>query len=209
MEQMGQKNCKNWSWKVLRWCEAFASRWLTNTRSKRTKSKLCHSLSMVSQKQNYQQITTVRSLSAYANLAIGSFITAQVMTFTKGSVGILFSSPRLKMPENISQIPALLPPILALVYNCTLIIKETAQLLKDESRHINLNPFRNSDYFFPDSFVPESKDSLKKRKVFSVWAGAFFYYFIHSYLLTIIKQYLWPLYLRYVQLLLFLFILNS
>lgn len=123
---------------------------------------------MVSQKQNYQQITTVRSLSAYANLAIGSFITAQVMTFTKGSVGILFSSPRLKMPENISQIPALLPPILALVYNCTLIIKETAQLLKDESRHINLNPFRNSDYFFPDSFVPESKDSLKKRKVFSV-----------------------------------------
>ncbi|GAA5796066.1 hypothetical protein HPULCUR_001435 [Helicostylum pulchrum] len=85
----------------------------------------------------------------------GSFITAQVMTFTKGSVGILFSSPRLKMPENISQVPALLPPILALVYNCTLVIKETAQLLKDESTHINLNPFTNSDYFFPDSFVEQ------------------------------------------------------
>ncbi|KAG1471251.1 hypothetical protein G6F56_002231 [Rhizopus delemar] len=67
----------------------------------------------------------------------GSFITAQVMTFTKGSVGILFSSPRLKMPENISQIPALLPPILALVYNCTLIIKETAQLLKDEILYLS------------------------------------------------------------------------
>ncbi|KAI9258418.1 hypothetical protein EDC94DRAFT_171179 [Helicostylum pulchrum] len=97
----------------------------------------------------------------------GSFITAQVMTFTKGSVGILFSSPRLKMPENISQVPALLPPILALVYNCTLVIKETAQLLKDESTHINLNPFKNSDYFFPDSFVPESKNSSKKRKTSS------------------------------------------
>ncbi|KAI7891400.1 uncharacterized protein EV154DRAFT_420504, partial [Mucor mucedo] len=89
----------------------------------------------------------------------GSFIRAQVMAFTKGSVGILFSSPRLKMPENISQVPALLPPILALVYNCTSIIKETAQLLKDESTHVNLNPFKNSDYFFPDSFLPESKDS--------------------------------------------------
>ncbi|KAL0138993.1 hypothetical protein V8B55DRAFT_1519821, partial [Mucor lusitanicus] len=60
----------------------------------------------------------------------GSFITAQVMTFTKGSVGLLLSSPRLKMPQNVSEVPALLPPILALVYNCTLIIK-------------------NSDYFFP------------------------------------------------------------
>ncbi|CAO0798091.1 unnamed protein product [Mucor circinelloides] len=91
----------------------------------------------------------------------GSFITAQVMTFTKGSVGILFSSPRLKMPENISQIPALLPPILALVYNCTLIVKETAQLLKDESTQINLDPFESSDYFFPNSFVqwyPDIRD---------------------------------------------------
>lgn len=119
---------------------------------------------MVSQKQNYQLIIIMRSLSAYANLAVGSFITAQVMTFTKGSVGILFPSPRLKMPENISQIPALLPPILALVYNCTLIVKETAQLLKDESTQINLDPFKNSDYFFPNSFVPESKDSSKKKE---------------------------------------------
>ncbi|KAI9468474.1 MAG: hypothetical protein EXX96DRAFT_513026 [Benjaminiella poitrasii] len=94
----------------------------------------------------------------------GSFIIAQALTFTKGSVGILFSSPRLKMPENISQVPALLPPILALVYNCTLIIKETVQLLKDESTHVNLNPFKNSDYFFPDSFAPESKDSSKKKE---------------------------------------------
>ncbi|KAL7329115.1 hypothetical protein PS15p_207272 [Mucor circinelloides] len=97
----------------------------------------------------------------------GSFITVQVMTFTKGSVGILFSSPRLKMPENISQIPALLPPILALVYNCTLIVKETAQLLKDESTQINLDPFENSDYFFPNSFVPSQKTFQKKRKTSS------------------------------------------
>ncbi|CAO3615362.1 unnamed protein product [Mucor hiemalis] len=84
----------------------------------------------------------------------GSFIRSQVMTFTKGSVGILFSSPRLKMPENIGQVPALLPTILALVYNCTSLIKETAPLLKDESTHVNLSPFKNNDYFFPDSFLP-------------------------------------------------------
>lgn len=124
----------------------------------------------------------MRSLSAYANLAVGSFITAQVMTFTKGSVGILFPSPRLKMPENISQIPALLPPILALVYNCTLIVKETAQLLKDESTQINLDPFKNSDDFFPNSFVPESKDSSKKKKEFLCMSWCFSYYFIHYFI---------------------------
>lgn len=131
----------------------------------------------------------MRLLSAYANLAIGSFIRAQVMTFTKGSVGILFSSPRLKMPENISQVPALLPPILTLVYNCTSIIKETAQLLKDESTHVNLNPFKNSDYFFPDSFLPESKD-IKKKKDLLCMSWCFFYHFIHSYSSIIIIQYL-------------------
>lgn len=75
----------------------------------------------------------MRSLSAYANLAIGSFITAEVMTFAKGSVGVLFSSSRLKMPENISEVPALLPPVLALVYNCTLIIKHS---IKNDDPHL-------------------------------------------------------------------------
>lgn len=94
----------------------------------------------------------------------GLFITAQVMTFTKGSVGILFSSPRLKMPENISEIPSHLPPVLTLIYNCALIIKETAQILRDKNASVNLNPFKNEDYFFPDSFVPESKNSFNKKR---------------------------------------------
>ncbi|KAL0073762.1 hypothetical protein F4703DRAFT_1745744 [Phycomyces blakesleeanus] len=138
----------------------------------------------------------------------GSFITAQVMTFTKGSVGILFFSPRLKMPENISQVPALLPPILTLVYNCTLIIKETAQLLKDESTHVNLNPFKNSDYFFPNSFVPESKDSSKKKKDLLSIIWCFFLLLFYTLLSIIIPI---PIIIIHTicSILLFLYILNS
>ncbi|CAO3645400.1 unnamed protein product [Mucor hiemalis] len=108
---------------------------------------------------------TAEKVKIAALIINGPFITAQVMTFTKGSVGILFTSPRLKMPESINQIPALLPPVLALIYNCALIVKETAQLLQDESSNVNLDPFKNTNYFFPDSFVPKSKEySYKKRK---------------------------------------------
>lgn len=99
----------------------------------------------------------MRSLLTYATFAIGCYITAQVMTFTKGFVGILHSSSRLKMPQKISEMPGLLPPVLTLVYNCTLIMRDTAQVLEDNCKRVNLDPFKNSGYFFPDSFLPESK----------------------------------------------------
>lgn len=82
------------------------------------------------------------------------------MSFNKNFVGVISSSPRLKMPEDISEVPALLLPVLTLVSNCSLIIKETAQLLKDESMKVNLDLFKNSEYFFLDSFVYLSQKNL-------------------------------------------------
>lgn len=86
------------------------------------------------------------------------------MTF-KRSMGALYSSPRLKMPENIAEIPRLLPPVLALVYNCSLIMKKTVQFLVDTAASVNLDPFANSEHFFPDAYFPNM--SNKKRKSLS------------------------------------------
>jgi hypothetical protein len=51
-----------------------------------------------------------------AILMEGPYITAEVMTFNHGSIGLLYTSPRLKMPENIGEVPRLLPPVLTLIY---------------------------------------------------------------------------------------------
>lgn len=45
----------------------------------------------------------------------GLYIAVEIMTFNHGSIGLLYSSPRLKMPESIGEVPFLLPPVLALV----------------------------------------------------------------------------------------------
>lgn len=55
------------------------------------------------------------------------------MSFNKGSIALISSSERLKMPESIKQIPALLPPVLALVYNCTQAIKSIVDYIDDIS----------------------------------------------------------------------------
>ncbi|KAI9256988.1 hypothetical protein EDC94DRAFT_614972 [Helicostylum pulchrum] len=57
----------------------------------------------------------------------GPYITAEIMTFNHGSIGLLYTSTHLKMPENLHKVPYLLPPVLTLVYNCTQVIKNTAQ----------------------------------------------------------------------------------
>jgi hypothetical protein len=54
---------------------------------------------------------------------IGSYITAQVMSFNHGCVGVIYTSPRLKMPETITEVAGLLPPVLKLIYNCSQIVK--------------------------------------------------------------------------------------
>lgn len=63
----------------------------------------------------------------------GPYITVEIMTFNHGSIGLLNSSPRLKMPESIREVPYLLPSVLALVYNCAQVIKNTAQFLKNNA----------------------------------------------------------------------------
>ncbi|KAL9538841.1 hypothetical protein MBANPS3_010643 [Mucor bainieri] len=97
----------------------------------------------------------------FTHCLLGPYISAEVMTF-KGCVGVLYSSPRLKMPENIAEIPRLLPPVLALVFNCSIIMKETVQFLVGTAASVNLDPFANSEYFFPDAYIPSM--SNKKRK---------------------------------------------
>lgn len=90
------------------------------------------------------------------------------MSFKKGSVALISSSERLKMPESIKQTPALLPPVLALVYNCTKVIKSTVNYIDDVSSSFSLNhnPAANLA-FFPPCFVPVTK-SNKKRKTSEV-----------------------------------------
>ncbi|KAG1369283.1 hypothetical protein G6F61_012462 [Rhizopus arrhizus] len=95
----------------------------------------------------------------------GPYITAEVMTFNHGSIGLLYTSPRLKMPENIDEVPRLLPPALTLMYNCAQVIKNTAQFLRKNAASVNLNPFSNADYFFPPSFVSEKNSSFKKERI--------------------------------------------
>ncbi|KAG1041752.1 hypothetical protein G6F43_012043 [Rhizopus delemar] len=97
----------------------------------------------------------------------GPYITVEIMTFGHGSVGLLYTSPRLKMPESIGEMPRLLPPALSLIYNYAQVIKNTSQFLGKNTAEVNLNPFSNIDYFFPPSFVPGTSNSPKKRKAAS------------------------------------------
>lgn len=86
------------------------------------------------------------------------------MTFKKGSIALISSSERLKMPESIKQIPALLPPVLALVYNCAQTIKRTVDYIDDVSSRFCLDRNPVDLAFFPPCFVPVTK-SDKKRKI--------------------------------------------
>ncbi|CAO3698943.1 unnamed protein product [Rhizopus stolonifer] len=63
------------------------------------------------------------------------------------------------MPENIGEMPRLL----ALMYNCAQVIKNSAQFLKKNAASVNLNPFSNDGYFSPLSFVSEIIAHSKKK----------------------------------------------
>lgn len=119
----------------------------------------------------------------------GPYITVEIMTFGHGSVGQLYTSPRLKMPESIGEVPRLLPPALSLIYNYAQVIKNTSQFLGKNIDEVNLNPFSNIDYFFPPSFVPGASNSPKKRKASSsqtVYALFYLYFIFPPMRLTLI-----------------------
>ncbi|RCH94319.1 hypothetical protein CU098_010068, partial [Rhizopus stolonifer] len=113
--------------------------------------------------EQYPQAKT-EEIKIIGYIISGMYITALEMSFKKGSIALISSSERLKMPESIKQIPALLPPVLALVYNCTQAIKNTVDYIDDVSSSFSLNRIPAANLtFFPPCFVPGTKND-KKRK---------------------------------------------
>ncbi|ORE07895.1 hypothetical protein BCV72DRAFT_304268 [Rhizopus microsporus var. microsporus] len=62
---------------------------------------------------------------------IDMHITVLQTMFNHGSVSLLSTSERLSMPQSIGQVPALLPPVLTLDYNCAQIMKSTVECLEN------------------------------------------------------------------------------
>lgn len=114
----------------------------------------------------YDIIRTNGSVDTNERVVVGMHISAVQMSFSLGSVSLVSLSKRYKVPESVKEIPALLPPVLALVYNCALIMKSTSEHLDDVSSRVNLNPPPQT--FFPPVFVPIVSSSNcstgKKRK---------------------------------------------
>lgn len=84
---------------------------------------------------------------------IGFYIICKVKSFNHGSVSLIYSSRRFKMPENIAEVPRLLPPVLTLIYSCAQISKNSMDHLKDLSSSVMLDPFANNNMYFPPTFV--------------------------------------------------------
>lgn len=84
------------------------------------------------------------------------------MSFPKGSIGLISSSQRLKMPTSISEIPRFLPPVLCLIYNCSQIIKSTKKHLEKISGIISLSQLAPcEEKYFPPTFVISSNKGRK------------------------------------------------
>ncbi|KAL7333197.1 hypothetical protein PS15p_202131 [Mucor circinelloides] len=82
----------------------------------------------------------------------GMWIVGLKMRFDRGSVALLVTTKRLKMPESIEEVPALLPPVLNLVYGHAQTIKKTAEYIEDVSTSVSFGS--NSELTLPPCFVP-------------------------------------------------------
>lgn len=101
-------------------------------------------------------------IKAVGILISGNYITAKAMSFSKGSIGLVSSSQRLKMPSSVNEIPRFLPPVLHLIYNCSQIIKSTKEHLENISGIVSLGQLAPCEgKYFPPTFLPNSN---KKRK---------------------------------------------
>ncbi|CAO3691205.1 unnamed protein product [Rhizopus stolonifer] len=93
----------------------------------------------------------------------GNYITAKAMSFSKGSIGLVSSSQRLKIPSSVNEIPRFLPPVLHLIYNCSQIIKSTKKHLERISGTVSLVQLAScEEKYFPPAFVI---NNIKKRKI--------------------------------------------
>ncbi|ORE12397.1 hypothetical protein BCV71DRAFT_191128 [Rhizopus microsporus] len=106
--------------------------------------------------------TSPNEIKTVGIIISGNYITAKAMSFSKGSIGLVSSSQRLKMPTSINEIPRFLPPVLHLIYNCSQIIKSTKEHLEKISGIVSLGQLAPCEKkYFPPTFVISNN---KKRK---------------------------------------------
>jgi hypothetical protein len=89
-------------------------------------------------------------------------MTSTIMTFKHGSIGLIYSSNRIKMPTTIKEISRLLPRALKIAYNSARAIKDTIRYLdtacEDDQERIE------EQLYFPPSFEPVTKNSSSKKR---------------------------------------------
>lgn len=84
------------------------------------------------------------------------------MSFPKGSIGLVSSSKRLKMPTSVNEVPRFLPPVLHLIYNSSQIIKSTKEHLEKISGIVSLGQLAPcEEKYFPPTFVFSSNKRKK------------------------------------------------
>lgn len=66
------------------------------------------------------------------------------------------------MPETVSEIPRLLPPVLNLVYNLNRVMKSTVDQLKDMNSSVFIEP--ETKFFLPPCFVPVANATTNKKR---------------------------------------------
>lgn len=88
------------------------------------------------------------------------YLSALVMTFKNGSTSLISRSKRFKMPENVAEIPSLLPPILKLIYNMSIAVKETISFIKGKSSMVNLEEVEKT--YLPPGFTPTNNSNKRK-----------------------------------------------
>ncbi|CAO3648684.1 unnamed protein product [Mucor hiemalis] len=109
-------------------------------------------------------LKTPRMLKSYAMHILNPFPSADLANVEtvgiaiSGSVALLSESPRLKLPETIEEVQALLPPVLTIIYNYTQTLKTTARYIEEISSIVP------SDPSLEPIFVTPSVNGNKKRK---------------------------------------------
>ena len=86
------------------------------------------------------------------------------MTFKHGSIGLIYTSSRMKMATTIKEVPRFFPPVLRLTYNSAQTIKGTLQHLD----RICEDEEDDSGSYFPPSFEPVKMSSKKRKSEHSV-----------------------------------------
>ncbi|KAI8068841.1 hypothetical protein BDF21DRAFT_465813 [Thamnidium elegans] len=97
-------------------------------------------------------IATKNNLNLTTEVGSGQYLgfnlTALLMTF-KGSTSLITRSKRISLPQNVTDIPRLLPIALKLVYNASQTVKGTMDTIKKASASVILDENDDLPYFPP------------------------------------------------------------